>query len=72
LLWGSVHPALDLVECFSEVPDRKGLAETSAPFIPLSVVFTLSIPVGVGLVCGCVGRQLVRCDILEISVRDCP
>jgi hypothetical protein len=55
-----VHPALDLVECFCEVPNGKGLAETSTSFVPLSVVFTSSIPVGVGLVSGCIGRQLVR------------
>jgi hypothetical protein len=40
LLWGSVYPALDLVECFSEVADGEGLAQTSAPFVPLSVAFT--------------------------------
>jgi hypothetical protein len=44
LLWGGVHPALELVECFREVPDGKGLAETSVPFVPLSVAFTSSIP----------------------------
>jgi hypothetical protein len=49
-----------LVECFLEVPDGKGLAETSVSFVPLSVVFTLSVPVAVGLVGGCVGGQLVR------------
>jgi hypothetical protein len=59
LLWGSVHPSLDLVECFREVPDGKGLAETSAPFVPLSIAFMLSVLVGVGLVGGCVGGQLV-------------
>jgi hypothetical protein len=59
LLRGGVHPALDLVECFREVPDGKGLAEMSASFVPLSVAFTSSVPVGVGLVGGCVGRQLV-------------
>jgi hypothetical protein len=48
-----------LVEGFREVPDGKGLAKTSAPFVPLSVVFTSSVPVGVGLVYGCVGRQFV-------------
>jgi hypothetical protein len=61
-----------LVECFHEVPDGKGLAETSVPLVPLSVAFTSSVPVGVGLVGGCVGGQLVHFDILEISVRDCP
>jgi hypothetical protein len=72
LLWGSVHPALNLVEGFCEVPNAKGLAEMSAPFVPLSVAFTSSIPVGVGLVGGCIGRQLVCSDILEISVKDYP
>jgi hypothetical protein len=67
-----VHLALDLVECFREVPDKKGLAETSAPFVSLSVAFTSTVPVGVGFVGGCVGGQLVRRDILQISVRDCP
>jgi hypothetical protein len=60
LLWGSVYPALDLVEGFCEVPDGKGLAETSAPFVPLSVAFTSSVPVSVGLVGGRIGGQLVR------------
>jgi hypothetical protein len=59
LLRGSVHSALDLVEGFREVLNGKGFAETSAPFVPLSIVFTLSVPVGVGLVCRCIGRQLV-------------
>jgi hypothetical protein len=60
LLWGSVYLALDLVEGFSEVPDGKGLAETSTPFVPLSVAFTSSVHVGVGLVSWRVGGQLVR------------
>jgi hypothetical protein len=49
-----------LVECFHEVPDGKGLVETSASFVPLSVAFTSSVPVGVGLVGGRIGGQLVR------------
>jgi hypothetical protein len=60
LLWGSVYPALDLVECFCEVADGEGLAETSAPFVSLSVAFTSGVPVGVDLVSGRVGGQLVR------------
>jgi hypothetical protein len=60
LLWGSVYPALDLVECFCEVEDGKGLAKASTPFVPLSVAFMLSVPVGVGLIGGRVGGQLVR------------
>jgi hypothetical protein len=49
-----------LVECFREVPDGKGLTETLTPFVPLSIAFMSSVPVGVGLIGGCVGRQLVR------------
>jgi hypothetical protein len=55
-----VHQALDLVECFREVPGEKGLAKMSAPFVPLSVVFASSVPVGVGLFGVRVGGQLVR------------
>jgi hypothetical protein len=60
LLWGSVYPALDLVECFCEVADGEGLAETSAPFVPLSVAVTSGVPIGVGLIGGRVGGRLVR------------
>jgi hypothetical protein len=60
LLWGSVYPALDLVECFSEVADGEGVAETSASFVPLSVVFTSGVSVGGGLVGRRIGGQLVR------------
>jgi hypothetical protein len=59
-LWGSMYSALDLVECFCEVADGKGLAETSMLFVPLSVVFTSGIFVGSGLVGGRVGGQLIR------------
>jgi hypothetical protein len=55
-----VYPALDLVECFREVADGEGLAEASAPFVPLSVAFTSGVSVGGGLVGKRVGRQLVR------------
>jgi hypothetical protein len=60
LLWGGVYPALDLVECLCEVADGEGLVEASAPFVPLSVAFTSGVPVGVGLVGGHVGGQLIR------------
>jgi hypothetical protein len=45
-----VYPALDLVECFCEVADGEGLAETSAPFVSLSVAFTSGVSVGGGSV----------------------
>jgi hypothetical protein len=49
-----------LVECFCEVADEKGLVEMSVLFILLSAAFTSGVPVGVGFIGGCVGRQLVR------------
>jgi hypothetical protein len=55
-----VYPALDLVECFSEVADGEGVAETTAPFVTLSVAFASSVSVGGGLVGRHVGGQLVR------------
>jgi hypothetical protein len=70
LLWGGVYPALDLVECFREVADAEGVAETTPPFVTLSVVFTSGVSVGGSLVGGRVGGQLVRGDVLEVLVRD--
>jgi hypothetical protein len=55
-----VYPALDLVVGFCEVADGEGLAEMSAPFVPLSVAFTSGASVGGGLVGGIVGGQLVH------------
>jgi hypothetical protein len=55
-----VYPALDLVECFSEVADGEGVVETMAPFVTLSVAFTSGVSVGGGLIGGRVGGQLVR------------
>jgi hypothetical protein len=67
-----VYPALDLVECFSEVANGERVAETSVPFAVLSVAFTYGVSVGGGLVGGHVGGQLVRRDVLEVLVRDRP
>jgi hypothetical protein len=55
-----VYPALDLVECFREVADGEGVAETTMPFVTLSVAFMSGVSVGGGLVCGRVGGVLVR------------
>jgi hypothetical protein len=66
-----VYPALDLVECFREVANGEGVSKTPASFIPLSVTLVLSVPVGVGLICGCFSRQLVFGDVFEVSVVCC-
>jgi hypothetical protein len=68
LLWGSVYPALNLVECFREVADGEGVSKMPTSFVPLSVTLTSSIPVGVSLIHGCFSRQLVCGDVFEVSV----
>jgi CBS-domain-containing membrane protein len=61
-----------LVESLCEVPDGQVVSETSTSFVPLPVAFTSSVLVGVGLIRGCIGRQLVCGDVFEISVVSCP
>jgi hypothetical protein len=68
LLWGSVYPALDLVNCFREVADGEGVSKALASFVPLSVTLTSSVPVGVSLIRGCFSRQLICGDVLKVSV----
>jgi hypothetical protein len=72
LLRGSVYPTLDLVESLCEVADGEVVLNTPASFVPLSVTLTSSVPVGVGLIRGCIGRQLVCGDVFEVSVACCP
>jgi hypothetical protein len=57
-----------LVESLCKVADGEAVSKTPAPFVPLSVVLASSVPVGVGLIRGCVGRQLVCGDVFEVSV----
>jgi hypothetical protein len=71
LLRDGVYPALDLFESFCEVADGEVVSETPAPFVPLSVTLTSSVPVGVGLIRGCFGRQLVCGDVFQVPVL-CP
>jgi hypothetical protein len=59
LFMGSMHPAFNLVERLCEVPYGEALTETPTPFVTLPVALTSGVLVVVGLVCGCVGRQLV-------------
>jgi hypothetical protein len=56
LLRGSVYPTLDLVESLCEVADGEVVSKTPASFVPLSITLTSSVPVGVGLIRGCLGR----------------
>jgi hypothetical protein len=72
LLRGSVYSALDRLESFREVADGEVVSETSAPFAALPVMLTSSVSVGGGLVCWCIGRQLVGGDVFEVLVLSRP
>jgi hypothetical protein len=68
LLEGGVYPALDLFEGLCEVADGEVVSETPAPFVPLSVTLTSSVPVGVSFVRKCFSRQLVCGDVIKVPV----
>jgi hypothetical protein len=68
LLRDGVYSTLDLVESLCEVADGEVVSKTPAPFVLLSVMLTSSVPIGVGLVCGCFSRQLVCRDVFKVSV----
>jgi hypothetical protein len=72
LLSGSVYSALDCLESFREVADGEVISETPAPFAALPVMLTLSVPVGGGLVCWCIGRQLIGGDVFKVLVLSRP
>jgi hypothetical protein len=61
-----------LVESLYKIADGEVVSETPAPFVPLSVTLTSSVPVGVGLIRGRVGSQLVCGDVFEVSVARYP
>jgi hypothetical protein len=61
-----------LVESLCEVADGEVVSKTLVPFVPLSVTLTPSVPIGVGLIRGRVGSQLVCGDVFEVSVACCP
>jgi hypothetical protein len=67
-----VYSALDRLESFRKVADGEVVSETPAPFVALPVMLTSSVPVGSGLVCRCVSRQLVCGDVFKIPVLSCP
>jgi hypothetical protein len=68
LLRGSVNSALDRLESFRKVADGEVVSEPPAPFVALPVTLTSSVPVGGGLVCRCVSRQLVCGDVFQVLV----
>jgi hypothetical protein len=68
LLRGGVYPALDFLEGLRKVADGKAVPETPAPFVPSSVALTSGVPTGVGLIRGCLRRQLVCGDVFEVLV----
>jgi hypothetical protein len=67
-----VYSALDRLESFREVVDGEVVSETPAPFVALPVTLTSSVPVGGGLVCKCISRQLVRGDAFKVLVLSRP
>jgi hypothetical protein len=69
---GSVYSALDRLESFREVADGEVVSETPAPFAALPITLASSVSVGGGLVCRCIGRQLIGGDVFEILVLSCP
>jgi hypothetical protein len=72
LLGSSVYSALDCLESFRKVADREVVSEPPVPFVALPVTLTSSVPVGGGLVCRCVSRQLVFRDVFKVLVRSGP
>jgi hypothetical protein len=72
LLRGSVYSALDLPESFRKVADGDVVSETPAPFVALLVTLASSVPVGGGLVCRCISRQLICGDVFKVLVLSRP
>jgi hypothetical protein len=67
-----VYSALDRLKSFRKVADGEVVSETPAPFIALPITLSSSVPVGGGLVCRCISRQLVCRDVFKVPVLSCP
>jgi hypothetical protein len=67
-----VYSALDRLESFRKVADGEVVSETPAAFVALPVTVTSSVPVGSGLICRCISRQLVYRDVLKVLVLSRP
>jgi hypothetical protein len=68
LLRSGVDSALDRLESFRKVADGEVVSEPPASFAALPVTFAPSVPVGDGLACRCISRQLVCRDVLQVLV----
>jgi hypothetical protein len=68
LLRGSVYSAFDLLESFRKVADGEVVSEPPAPLVALPVTLASSVPIGGGLVCRCIGRQLIYGDVFKVLV----
>jgi hypothetical protein len=67
-----VYSSLDRLESFREVADGEVVSETPEPFVVLPVTLTSSVSVGGGLVCWCIGRQLIGGDVFKVLVLSRP
>jgi hypothetical protein len=67
-----VYSPLDGLKSFCEVVDGEVVSETPTTLVALSVTFTSSVPVGVGLIRRCFSRQLVCRDIFKVLVLSRP
>jgi hypothetical protein len=67
-----VYSALDRLESFRKVADGEVVSETPSPFVAHPITLSLSVPVGGGLVCRCISRQLVCGDVFKVPVLSCP
>jgi hypothetical protein len=67
-----VYSALDRLESFRKVADGEVVSETPTPFVALPVTLTSNVPVGGGLVCRSISRQLVCRDVFKVPILSCP
>jgi hypothetical protein len=67
-----MYSPLDRLECFRKVANGEVVSETPAPFVVLPITLSSSVPVGDGLVCRCISRQLVCGDVFKVPVLSCP
>jgi hypothetical protein len=72
LLRGSVYSALNRLESFREVADGEVVSETPASFAALPVALASSVSIGGGIVCWCIGRQLIGGDVFKVLVLSRP